>query len=155
MKHRPRPVEQDDLLRPRLTDMIDTRHELVKLAVWMPPGMLFAAQPSISHSRKSGFDDPWFQHHPGGRSVGVELLGHAKPLQRGGNAARVDVRGNKRDLAIHFCSPLGPRGLDCLHGITGGRPVALESALGQLQQKGLFGSDFSGAGAIPDRDDLP
>lgn len=32
MKHRPRPVEQDDLLRPRLTDMIDTRHELVKLA---------------------------------------------------------------------------------------------------------------------------
>ena len=32
MKHRPRPVEHDDLLRPRLTDMIDTRHELVKLA---------------------------------------------------------------------------------------------------------------------------
>ncbi len=28
----PRP-EQDDLLRPRLVDMIDTRHELVKLAV--------------------------------------------------------------------------------------------------------------------------
>lgn len=32
MKHRPRAVEQDDLLRPRLTDMIDPRHELVKLA---------------------------------------------------------------------------------------------------------------------------
>jgi transposase, IS5 family len=32
MKHRPRPEEQDDLLRPRLTDMIDQRHELVKLA---------------------------------------------------------------------------------------------------------------------------
>lgn len=32
MKHRPRPVEQDDLLRPRLVDMIDARHELVKLA---------------------------------------------------------------------------------------------------------------------------
>lgn len=32
MKHRPRPPEQDDLLRPRLVDMIDGRHELVKLA---------------------------------------------------------------------------------------------------------------------------
>ena len=32
MKHRTRPVEQDDLLRPRLIDMIDTRHELVRLA---------------------------------------------------------------------------------------------------------------------------
>ena len=33
MKHRPRPEEQDDLLRPRLIDMIDGRHEFVKLAV--------------------------------------------------------------------------------------------------------------------------
>lgn len=33
MKHRPRPDEQDDLLRPRLVDLIDPRHELVKLAV--------------------------------------------------------------------------------------------------------------------------
>ena len=32
MKHRPRPEEQDDLLRPRLIDMIDVRHELVKLS---------------------------------------------------------------------------------------------------------------------------
>jgi hypothetical protein len=32
MKHCPRPDEQDDLLRPRLVDMIDQRHELVKLA---------------------------------------------------------------------------------------------------------------------------
>ena len=32
MKHRPRPEEQDDLLRPRLIDMIDVRHELVRLA---------------------------------------------------------------------------------------------------------------------------
>ncbi|MBK1637240.1 IS5 family transposase [Rhodovulum adriaticum] len=32
MKHRPRLPEQDDLLRPRLVDMIDMRHELVKLA---------------------------------------------------------------------------------------------------------------------------
>jgi transposase, IS5 family len=32
MKHRPRPQEQDDLLRPRLVDMIDPRHELVKLS---------------------------------------------------------------------------------------------------------------------------
>jgi IS5 family transposase len=32
MKHRPRPAEQDDLLRPRLVDMIDERHELVRLA---------------------------------------------------------------------------------------------------------------------------
>lgn len=32
MKHRPRPSEQDDLLRPRLVDLIDLRHELVKLA---------------------------------------------------------------------------------------------------------------------------
>ena len=32
MKHRPRPEEQDDLLRPRLVDMIDPRHELVKLS---------------------------------------------------------------------------------------------------------------------------
>ncbi|MHB0722165.1 IS5 family transposase [Roseomonas mucosa] len=33
MKHRPRPPEQPDLLRPRLVDMIDGRHELVRLAV--------------------------------------------------------------------------------------------------------------------------
>ena len=32
MKARPRGPEQDDLLRPRLTDLIDIRHELVKLA---------------------------------------------------------------------------------------------------------------------------
>ena len=32
MKHRPRPPEQDDLLRPRLVDMIYGRRELVKLA---------------------------------------------------------------------------------------------------------------------------
>jgi IS5 family transposase len=32
MKHRPRAEEQDDLLRPRLVDMIDARHELVKPA---------------------------------------------------------------------------------------------------------------------------
>ncbi len=32
MKHRFRPAEQDDLLRPRLVDMIEPRHELVKLA---------------------------------------------------------------------------------------------------------------------------
>ncbi len=31
MKHRTRPPEQDDLLRPRLADMTDQRHELVKL----------------------------------------------------------------------------------------------------------------------------
>jgi len=32
MKHRNRPQEQEDLLRPRLVDLIDMRHELVKLA---------------------------------------------------------------------------------------------------------------------------
>ena len=32
MKYRPRPPEQADLLRPRLVDMIDGRHELVRLA---------------------------------------------------------------------------------------------------------------------------
>ena len=31
MKTQPRAPEQDDLLRPRLVDMIDMRHELVKL----------------------------------------------------------------------------------------------------------------------------
>jgi len=39
MKHRPRPPEQDDLLRPRLVDMIDPRHELVKLAVLIDWGV--------------------------------------------------------------------------------------------------------------------
>ena len=32
MKHRPRPPEQADLLRPHLVEMIDGRHELVRLA---------------------------------------------------------------------------------------------------------------------------
>lgn len=32
MKHRPRLPEQDDLLRHRLVDMIDPRHEQVKLS---------------------------------------------------------------------------------------------------------------------------
>ena len=31
MKHHVRPAEQDDLFRPRLVDLIDLRHELVKL----------------------------------------------------------------------------------------------------------------------------
>ena len=31
MKHRPCPSQQDDLLRPRLVNLIDLRHELVKL----------------------------------------------------------------------------------------------------------------------------
>ena len=31
MKHRTRPPEQDDLLRPQLVDLIYLRHELVKL----------------------------------------------------------------------------------------------------------------------------
>ena len=33
MKHRPRPPEQTDLLRPRLVDMINGRHELVRLTM--------------------------------------------------------------------------------------------------------------------------
>ena len=32
MKHRDRPLEQNDLLRPSLVDLIDMRHELAKLA---------------------------------------------------------------------------------------------------------------------------
>jgi IS5 family transposase len=32
MKHRSCPAEQDDLLRPRLVDMIDRRRKLVRLA---------------------------------------------------------------------------------------------------------------------------
>lgn len=32
MKHRKYPPEQDDLLRPRLIELIDMRHKLVKLA---------------------------------------------------------------------------------------------------------------------------
>jgi IS5 family transposase len=32
MKHRSRPPEQDDLLRPRPVDVIDPQHKLVKLA---------------------------------------------------------------------------------------------------------------------------
>ena len=39
MKHRPRAEEQDDLLRPRLVDMIDPRHELVKLAALIDWGV--------------------------------------------------------------------------------------------------------------------
>ena len=34
MKHRPRPPEQNNLLRPRLVDMIDQRHELAALIDW-------------------------------------------------------------------------------------------------------------------------
>jgi hypothetical protein len=39
MKHRPRSEEQDDLLRPRLVEMIDVRHELVKLAALIDWGV--------------------------------------------------------------------------------------------------------------------
>jgi IS5 family transposase len=39
MKHRKRPPEQDDLLRPRLVDMIDPRHELTKLAALIDWGV--------------------------------------------------------------------------------------------------------------------
>ena len=38
MKHRSRPAEQDDLLRPRLVDMIDGRHELARLAALLDWG---------------------------------------------------------------------------------------------------------------------
>ena len=35
MKHRSRPPEQDDLLRPRLIEMFDPLHELVKLTAFL------------------------------------------------------------------------------------------------------------------------
>ena len=40
MKHRPPLPEQDDLLRPRQVDMIDQRHELVKLSALIDWRML-------------------------------------------------------------------------------------------------------------------
>ena len=42
MSHRDRAPEQDDLLRSRLVDLIDMRHELVKLAAlidWGKPAV--------------------------------------------------------------------------------------------------------------------
>ena len=39
MKHHSRPLKQDDLLRPRLVDMIDLRHALVKLAALIDGGV--------------------------------------------------------------------------------------------------------------------
>jgi IS5 family transposase len=39
MKHRKSPPEQDDLLRPRLVDMIDPRHQLTKLAALIDWGV--------------------------------------------------------------------------------------------------------------------
>ena len=39
MKHRKSPPEQDDLLRPRLVDMIDPRHEMTKLAALIDWGL--------------------------------------------------------------------------------------------------------------------
>ncbi len=39
MKPHPRQKEQDDLLRPRLTDMIDMRHELAKLTTLIDRGV--------------------------------------------------------------------------------------------------------------------
>ena len=52
MKHRPRPLEQDDLLRPRLVDMIDQRHELVKLAALIDWGV---------------FEREWSEFFPSGK----------------------------------------------------------------------------------------
>ena len=52
MKRRPRPPEQDDLLRPRLIDMIDPRHELVKLAALID---------------REVFDREWAEFPPSGK----------------------------------------------------------------------------------------
>ena len=52
MKHRPRLPEQDDLLRPRLVDMIDPRHELVKLSALIDWGV---------------FDREWAVFFPSGK----------------------------------------------------------------------------------------
>lgn len=72
MKHRPRPPEQDDLLRPRLVDLIDMRHELVKLAAPIDPtsltrwrkrigeeGVEWLLIKTIEAGRKSGAVESW------------------------------------------------------------------------------------------------
>lgn len=48
MKPHPRAEEQDDLLRPCLTDMIDLRHELAKLAA-PPADRSVIADPLLSY----------------------------------------------------------------------------------------------------------
>ena len=74
MKHRPHPPEQDDLLRPRLVDMIDGRHELVRLAALID---------------WSWFEREWAGFFPAGESrrashprlvVGLMYLQHAYGL---------------------------------------------------------------------------
>jgi hypothetical protein len=75
MKPKPRDPEQDDLLRPRLTDMIDLRHELVKLAALIDWEF---------------FEEEWaefFPSHTGGPATSPRLV------------AGLPVRGDHRDAA--------------------------------------------------------
>jgi transposase, IS5 family len=52
MKHRPRFPEQDDLLRPRLIDVIDPRHALVKRAALIDWEVLERARAGFYSSGK-------------------------------------------------------------------------------------------------------
>jgi len=54
MKHRNRPPEQDDLLRPRLVDLIDMRHELVKLAALIDWEFKSGNGPVFFHQERVG-----------------------------------------------------------------------------------------------------
>lgn len=87
MKHRPRPAEQDDLLRPRLVDMIDRRHELVKLAalidwtvfdrewaVFFPSGK---GRPATEAVVTRWFENPYYQH-----LTGETFFQHRPPIDQ-------------------------------------------------------------------------
>ncbi|MDT8853646.1 hypothetical protein RNZ50_01085 [Paracoccaceae bacterium Fryx2] len=58
MKHRSRSPEQNDLLRPRLVDLIDMRHELVKLSALIErthPKLSVGAQCRLLSNSRSSF----------------------------------------------------------------------------------------------------
>ena len=100
MKHRPRPEEQDDLLRPRLVDMIDPRHELVKLSALIDWEV---------------FEREWSGFFPSGKGrpateprlvAGLLYLQHAYRLSDEAVVARW-VDGPRAVYILSICVPIG------------------------------------------------
>ncbi len=134
MKHRPRPPEQDDLLRPRLVDMIDQRHELVKLRYE------FGCKVSVATTLDEGFvvgmrsfaGNPYDGHTLKAALEQVEILTYQRPdlavvdrgyRGHGVEATRVLISGMRRGLTPKLVADLRRRS-------------AIEAEIGHMKNDG-------------------
>lgn len=153
MKHRPRPEERDDLLRPRLIDLIDPRHELVKLAALIDWEV---------------FEREWARFLPSGKGrsateprlvAGLLYLQHAYRL----SDEAVVARWVENPYCQHFTGetffthrpPIDPSSLTCWRGRIGeeGFEWLLTQPIQTGQMSGVIDEDNAKRVAVDIEDD--